>query len=300
VITNYNFLINQILDLYNSNKNAFDFHQRAHNVLKQLKSPIIISKIFERNLSNSEFTNRNWLNDEIPYLTIFKNNNIEIKINIFAPAIRSNSDNAAYLIHHHGNSILSSFIFHGPGYRALEFYKNIIRKNDDSYILKIKKDFFHSKGNINVTDSWTPHVISEVKDLTASIVLWSEDNTILDIKSKSYFEKERTNYYIKDKKVCGIKDSEFVKKSSLLFPNNNFFHVKAITYFMNEISYKNDEFIDEKLNDGNCPEEWKIELTNLKNNTISVPHYTNTNTLNKNLKIKDITRALKTKRFRYF
>ena len=125
---------------------------------QNLGSIKFISKVFEQNLKHHSFLNKQWTSCEIPQLTVYEDDEITIRYHFFLPVKSLNNDNAAYLIHHHGDNILSSHIFYGPGYQTIEFQKEILQLSDKSYKLKISKDFFHANGDTNLLEDYIPHL----------------------------------------------------------------------------------------------------------------------------------------------
>ncbi|WP_340169707.1 hypothetical protein [Lacinutrix sp.] len=84
--------------------------------------------------------------------TFFKLFN-DLKYNIFLPNKSHSTNNAGYMIHSHLSSVLSSYVFYGQGYHSIIFNRDVTDFNDNYAQLKIKRDFFHSKGDINIIDS---------------------------------------------------------------------------------------------------------------------------------------------------
>jgi len=277
--------INKLLSIKKDVGTNINFHKKAHKILPELDSIKFISKVFEQNLKHHSFLNKQWTSCEIPQLTVYEDDEITIRYHFFLPVNNLNNDNAAYLIHHHGDNILSSHIFHGPGYQTIEFQKEILNFSDKSYMLKISKDFFHANGDTYLLKDYTPHLVFNVSKPTASIALWSNLNLNTN-------EKLRLNYTLEKGKFYGFTDSQFITEveKDLRFEYNSEKHIQAICYFMQKLGYKNNFFINGLLQVGKLNVFWDKWLTKLKNDDqIKLPYFENSiNTLGKDISLEAI------------
>ena len=278
-------IINKLLSIKKDIGSEINFHKKAHKMLPELGSIKFISKVFEQNLKHNSFLNKRWMSCEISQLTVYEDEEITIRYHFFLPVKNLNNSNAAYLIHHHGNNILSSHIFYGPGYQTIEFQKEISHLSDKSYKLKISKDFFHANGATNLLEDYTPHLVFNVSEPTASIALWSNLNLNTN-------EKLRLNYTLEKGKFYGFTDSQFITeaKKDLRFEDNSEKHIQAICYFMQQIGYKNKFFVNSVLFEIKLSDFWHKWLTKLKNNElIELPYFEDSiNTLSKDISIEAI------------
>ena len=276
-------IIKKILLIKNDVGIDVNFHKETHKILPELGSIKFMSKVFEQNLKHNSFINKQWTSYEIPQLFIYNDNEITIKYHFFLPAKNLNNAHAAYLIHHHGDNILSSHIFYGSGYQTIEFQKDILQLNDQSFKLKINKDFFHSNGGINLLEEFTPHLVFNVPKPTASIALWSNLNIN---------EKPRLNYTLKHGKFYGFTDSQFIKEleKDYRFKKNSEKHIQGICYFMQKMGYANKPFINSLLKRSDLNNFWYKWLTKLKDrDQIELPYFENDiNTLGKIINIEDV------------
>lgn len=281
-------VINKLISIKNDIGTNINFHKKAHKILPELGSIKFISKVFEQNLKHNSFLNKQWTSCEIPQLTVYEDDDITIRYHFFLPVKSLNNTHAAYLIHHHGDNILSSHIFYGPGYQTIEFQKDILQLSDQSYKLKISKDFFHTKGATNLLEDYIPHLIFNVSKPTSSIALWSN--------SKSNTNKKlRLNYILEKGIYYGCTDSQFIKeiKKDSRFEENSEKHVQAICYFMQKLGYKNKIFISSLLQEAKLNTFWRKWLTKLKNDSlIELPYFENSiNTFGKNIGIEAIRKS---------
>lgn len=269
-------------------EDGIDFHKKVTEILFKLGSLELVSNVFERNLAEEIFLNKKWTSYEIPQLIIFEDERITLKYHFFLPVKSLSRENAAYLIHHHGNNILSSLVFFGSGYESIEFKKNILKLNDQSFGLKIERDFFHTNGSINLLEGWTPHIISNVSQPTATVTLWSSGKTKKD-------EGERLNYIFENGKYYGMTDSTFLSSimKSPSYESDSHQHIQAICYFMQKIGYQNEEFISDVVSKIDQKSYWLKWLIKLKNNELIEHPYLNEaqSTLGKEISINEIRRS---------
>lgn len=282
--------ISKIINLYEQIDEAILFHNKSQNILRQFSEIKLLFKIFELNLLDNNFLLKKWLDFEIPHLNIYQDGKIELKYHFFSPCSSGINDNAAYLIHHHGNNTLSSYVFIGSGYNTLHFRKKIINNNDGSFNLVVDKLVFHKKGNVNIVPSWVPHLVSNVESITATIVLWSQD------KEKSYIKNEineiRTSFFYENGKFIGIDENEFVCKTKKIpdFKIESEKHIILICYLMQQLGYSNYNFLEKIVSNIDTPKIWVKYLNFLINGTkIQVPIFNmKINTLNKEIELNKI------------
>ena len=278
-------LIQRILLIKEELGTGLDFHKKTHKLLPEFSSLKCISKVVEQNLNDSLFLDKKWNSFEIPHLTIYEDKNITIRYHLFFPVQTLNNHNAAYLIHHHGNNILSSCILDGPGYQTIEFEKEILMLSDNSFKLKIAKDFFHSNGSINLLEGWIPHLIFNVLKPTVSIALWTSSESSSD-------EQLRLNYTLKKERFYSISDDDFCEEASkdIRFEFDSERHIQAICYFIQQLGYCNRSFLSETLSKVKSNELWSKWLIKLENSEpIELPYFVDRiNTMGKKLSIEEI------------
>jgi hypothetical protein len=280
-------LVSNIIKLSKKIDDSNLFHNESIDNMKSMIKLEFISKVFEANLIDENFLLKKWADYEIPHLLIYQDNIIDLKYHIFSPCSSGKKENASYLIHHHGNNILSSLVFYGSGYKSIHFDKEIFKNQDSTFNLKVDKIISHINGNINIVPSWVPHLVSNVKSTTATIVLWSEE------KESGTFNNEineiRMSYYYENGKFYGINEQQFIieiKKNSD-FEIESKKHIQAICYLMQQMGYKNNPFLIEIVNNANTPKTWANYLKLLITDKNIDPPYFNmkTNTLNKEMQL---------------
>jgi len=255
-------LVSNIIKLSKKIDDGNLFHNESIDTMKSMIKLEFISKVFEANLMAENFLLKKWADYEIPHLVIYQDIIIDIKYHIFSPCSSGKKENASYLIHHHGNNILSSFVFYGSGYKSIHFDKEILKNQDGTFNLKVDKIISHLNGNINIVPSWVPHLVSNVESTTATIVLWSEDK-----ESETYSNtanEVRRSYYYENEKFIGINEQEFIIEISKIsdFEIESEKHIQAICYLMQQMGYVNNVFLKKIVNNVDTPKSW-VKYLNL-------------------------------------
>lgn len=266
------------------------FHNESYDTMKSMTKLEFISKVFEANLMEENFLLKKWADYEIPHLIIYQDNNIDLKYHIFSPCSSGKKENASYLIHHHGNNILSSFVFYGSGYKSIHFEKEILKNQDGTFNLKIDKIVSHMNGNINIVPSWVPHLVSNVESTTATIVLWSEDKESEALNNAT--NEMRMSYFYENEKYFGINEEEFIIEICKIsdFEIESEKHIQAICYLMQQVGYSNNIFLKKIINNSNTPKSWVkyLKLLFLEKNIEPPIFNMKINTLKKEIRIENI------------
>lgn len=280
-------LVSNIIKLSKKIDDGNLFHIESIDTMKSMIKLEFISKVFEANLMDENFLLKKWADYEIPHLVIYQDNIIDIKYHIFSPCSSGKKENASYLIHHHGNNILSSFVFYGSGYKSIHFDKEILKNQDGTFNLKVDKIISHLNGNINIVPSWVPHLVSNVESTTATIVLWSEDK-----ESETYSNTAneiRRSYYYENGKFIGINEQEFIIEISKIsdFEIESEKHIQAICYLMQQMDYVNNVFLKKIVNNVDTPKSWVkyLNLLILEENIEAPIFNMKINTLNKEIQL---------------
>ena len=284
-----NTLISKIIQLSNELEDSLIFHKKSQFILKKMGKLDFVSEVFESNLLDNLFLKRKWTSFDIPHLPVYTNDDIDLKYHIFLPPKSKNTEMASYLIHHHMDHTLSSYVFFGEGYHTIQFNKEITANSDGTFNMRISKDFFHANSEINILDSWSPHVIFNVPKTTTTLVLWSKSN------NSDMGINKRENYYPDKGNFMKISDEEFVNEAKKEddYDENSDNHIQAICYFMQEIGYKNTSFLKRIIQSSDLPVTWKKWLSLLlSNNVIHAPYFDDEiNILKKQISIADIRNA---------
>lgn len=257
--------------------NTLNFNNEASLLLDRLSKRNFIIKVFENNLIDEDFMSRHWKPYELPRISIYEDENFSLFYHFFLPVKNFSEDTASHLIHDHNNYILSSYIFYGGGYKTIEFDRiNYLEHQNNN--LAVNKYLNHSYKNTYTLDSYTPHVIFNVKGFTASVVLWSNEK-------ESTSSKSRINYFVKENKIIGYSDSEFISKIEMIDKDSDI-HIQSFCYFLQKFNYKNDLLLKNIIESKSLDSKWKKWLDFLLNrNTIKEPIFqSNINTFNSVIK----------------
>jgi hypothetical protein len=282
-------LVSYIIKLSKQIDDGNLFHNESINTMKYMTKLEFISKVFEANIMDENFLLKKWADYEIPHLLIYQDNIIDLKYHIFSPCSSGKKENASYLIHHHGNNILSSFVFFGSGYKSIHFDKEILKNQDGTFYLKVDKIISHMNGNVNIVPSWVPHLVSNVESTTATIVLWSEDKipeTFIRLTNEI-----RMNYFFEKGKFYGINEDEFIYEIKKIsnFEIESEKHIQAICYFMQQMCYSDNVFLNKIINNRITPKSWVKYLKLLLEKNIEAPLFNmKINTLNKEILLNKI------------
>lgn len=315
-------IVSEVIQLSNRLSDRMDFHTQSHEYMRKMGSLDFVSKVFETNLLDDGYLKRQWSNYEIPFLYVYENNNFYLKFHIFPPVESKDTEKAANIIHHHNNYILSSFTMFGPGYHTCHFGKEILEDQDGKVQMTLEKDFFHGNGEINVVESWEPHIVFNMEDTTATLVLWSPDKklatdglrnnplvkpfkkTILSAihslkldRTVGVAPRDVKQYYIEDGRVISITEEDyFATYKEQLGEEVNLNYVQAVCHFVQRMSYDNREFLEKMLDRSDLPPAWNKWLGYLRNGE-TIPHLygkEEINIPNKEIRLEDLRKAFET------
>ena len=244
------------------------FHNKALSYLKKIGQIDFFIEVLNENLKSIDFLAKTWSMYEMPYLVIYKDEKIELRFNLFFPTAEKKSDSASHLIHHHGNSILSTYVVYGSGYQTIEFDSKFILNYDGTAKLKKIKDKKLTIGQYNCVDILSPHVISNVSNPTITLNLWSFENDTI--------EKERVHFYISGGNFNYIFENKFLDLSESINNGNiPIDHEKVFCYYIQKYKLES-SFIERILKNPNINERWEKNLKKiLKNKLINCPIYDN-------------------------
>ncbi|MFM7764347.1 MAG: hypothetical protein ACKO6I_01700, partial [Sphingomonadales bacterium] len=133
--------IQQISELSRMNEDRTTLHQKAGPVLQQMGNDTEFLKlVLQRNFDDDGYLNQTWSQYNIPFLYIFENEDLVMKIHFFASHPTHAKGIAAHCIHHHNNYILTTAAILGSGYETMLFDKNIITEGNKTK-LRVNKHF---------------------------------------------------------------------------------------------------------------------------------------------------------------
>lgn len=169
--------IKEIIAIFKRNEDLYNAHKETSHIFKKMVSDDdFLRSVVNYNLNDSTFLNRT---QDYPTLSlpIYKDDLIEVLINVF-PNLPSRSQNVSFQsIHHHGNLMLSTIGISGPGYETLLFNKDfIIEETGVVNNLKITSEFKNEIGKYTFCDAFTPHIVFYPKSISSTLVVWSKSN----------------------------------------------------------------------------------------------------------------------------
>ena len=212
------------------------FHKKASKYLSKFSSKDFIVKVYKEKINEIRNSESNNL---FPNFEFFNNKHFSLRFNFFIKNERLESNEGIYLIHHHGNNILTTQMIYGPGYRAINF-------ESKKYPLVVKKKIHHQLKNTYSIDEYTPHIIFNVESFSVTCNLWT--TSLQNIESSQI---DRENFYFKNGNYFKIKDSE-IRKFSTIENSNKSLLFNCYIYWLNslgiELDYLNNHFsIDKSL-----------------------------------------------------
>ena len=153
--------IKKISDLNLKYGSGITFHKKASKYLSKFSDKDFIVKVFKEKLNEIKNSESNNL---FPNFEFFNNTHFSLRFNFFLRNESLESNEGIYLIHHHGNNILTTKMIFGQGYKSINFKKS---KNN----LEIQKRINHKLNNSYTIKEYTPHLVFNVSDFSVSINL---------------------------------------------------------------------------------------------------------------------------------
>lgn len=276
-------LISDLRQLSDEVQDRRKFHEAAKPLLEAMSEPDFIAYVFEKNLNDPKYLKRAWSTYEIPFLYIDETNHYYTKYHIFPPVESRDTEKAANIVHHHNNYLLTSFTVQGPGYHTMHFAKEIQELEGNEVKLKLEKDFFHGNREFSLVDSYEPHIVFNMNKLTTTLVLWSPDQKHLTDGLRNHplikpFKKPiiATINALKLNRIVGVSDAKvyqwyvqdgksykileedyFGMYKAVLGPEIDEFFTQAVSLFVQQSRYNNQEFLQSKIDSDDTPDHWK-------------------------------------------
>ncbi|MGB0391641.1 MAG: hypothetical protein ACPGD5_08735 [Salibacteraceae bacterium] len=179
--------IQQIARLFSGTLNFDEAHKKSETILlSMVEDKDFLFEIIRQNLSEPSYLNRN---RHYPTLAmdVFKNDVIDMVINIF-PCLPDGRENVSFQsIHHHGSLKLSTIGLSGPGYRSMIFNDDYtINPKTQETDLRLIANYKNEIGKYTFCDAYVPHVVFYPKAVSSTLVLWSrsKDSLLNKVKSK--------------------------------------------------------------------------------------------------------------------
>lgn len=289
-------LIEQVRELSDELVDRRLFHERARLLLQKMSEPAFIHFVFEMNLKDPGYLKREWSTYEIPFLYIFENDHFYMKYHVFPPVESRDTEKAANIVHHHNNYLLTSYTVQGPGYHTMHFDKQVDELGNNRVRLKLTKDFYHGDKDFSFVDSYEPHLVFNMKELTTTLVLWSPDQKrttdkfrnnrlikplkqpIIKLihlfgagRSFGIADKNVYQWYVQNGECIAISEEDyFAKYKAVKGESVNRFYAQAVCKFVQQSGYRNDAFLMQMLAKDDLPRHWSEWLVMLLND-VEIP-----------------------------
>ncbi len=167
--------IRQILELNRLYEDRKVLHEKAGPILQQMGYDTDFLKlVLQRNFDDEGYLKQTWSQYNIPFLYIFENEDVVMKIHFFAAHPTHAGGIAAHCIHHHNNYILTTAAILGSGYETMLFDKNIVTEGNKTH-LRVNKHFTQQEYPVHTIDSWEPHIVYLPEAYSATLQLWTPD-----------------------------------------------------------------------------------------------------------------------------
>jgi hypothetical protein len=167
--------IQQILEISRMNEDRKILHQKAGPILQQMGNDTeFLKQALQRNFDDDGYLKQTWSQYNIPFLYIFENEDLVLKIHFFASHPTHAAGIAAHCIHHHNNYILTTAAILGSGYETMLFDKNIVTEGSKTR-LRVNKHFTQQEYPVHTIDSWEPHIVYLPETYSATLQLWTPD-----------------------------------------------------------------------------------------------------------------------------
>jgi len=167
--------IKQILELNRLHEDRKELHEKAGPLLQQMGNDTeFLKRVLQRNFDDEGYLKQTWSQYNIPFLYIFENEDVVMKIHFFAAHPTHASGIAAHCIHHHNNYILTTAAILGSGYETMLFDKYIVTEGGKTR-LRVNKHFTQQECPVHTIDSWEPHIVYLPQTYSATLQLWTPD-----------------------------------------------------------------------------------------------------------------------------
>jgi len=167
--------VQKICELNRIHDDRAELHRQAGPVLQAMGSDAeFLQQVLQRNFDDDGYLKQTWSQYNIPFLYIFENEDVVMKIHFFAAHPTHAAGIAAHCIHHHNNYILTTAAILGSGYETMLFDKNIVTEAGKTR-LRVNKHFTQQEYPVHTIDSWEPHIVYLPEAYSATQQLWTPD-----------------------------------------------------------------------------------------------------------------------------
>lgn len=169
--------IQQIIELNKQIDDRSALHKAVGEILMKMGNDSEFLKlVIRRNFDDPGYLAQKWSQYNIPFLYIYENEDLVLKIHFFAAHKTHQKGLAAHCIHHHNNYILTTAAILGSGYETMLFDKNV--KVDPATLkteMRINKHFTQQEHPVHTIDSWEPHIVYLPEAFSSTLQMWTPD-----------------------------------------------------------------------------------------------------------------------------
>lgn len=169
--------VQQVIELNKQIDDRSALHKAVGEILMKMGNDSEFLKlVIRRNFDDPGYLAQKWSQYNIPFLYIYENEDLVLKIHFFAAHKTHQKGLAAHCIHHHNNYILTTAAILGSGYETMLFDKNV--KVDPATLkteMRIKKHFTQQEHPVHTIDSWEPHIVYLPEAFSSTLQMWTPD-----------------------------------------------------------------------------------------------------------------------------
>ncbi len=272
-----NSYIKKIVAIFNAQEDMRSAHRLIEPILQEMTAnQEFINQAIEFNLSDPLFLERKRHYPTLA-LSIFKNDLIDIIINIFPNLPDKNTNISFQSIHHHGNLMLSTIGLSGVGYTSFIFNNSYsIEESTKKTNLKIDKQYQNKIGQYTFCDGFTPHIVFYPESFSSTLVVWSRSDKKNINKLKSLFPKPLKKSISKMATAIGLKKTLAINAAQYhdFYPENNQIialkdridypegsntnFIQNIFHYFQSVGYYNEEYLNKLLqkNSSETAKKW--------------------------------------------
>jgi hypothetical protein len=167
--------IQQIIELNRIYDDRAELHRQAGPVLQAMGNDSEFLKlVLQRNFDDEGYLKQTWSQYNIPFLCVYENEDVVMKIHFFASHPTHATGIAAHCIHHHNNYMLTTAAILGSGYETMLFDK-YIQVEGRKTKLRVNKHFTQQQYPVHTINSWEPHIVYLPETYSATLQLWTPD-----------------------------------------------------------------------------------------------------------------------------
>lgn len=311
----------EILKLHEAFPDRNEFHLKVGNVLKKMASDKdFMREVVKRNFDDAGFLKQKWSGYNIPFLYIFENDFLNIKVHLFPPLESKKEHIAAHCIHHHNNYLLTTYAFFGTGYETILFDKKITDAGEkDQVKIEISENFKQTERNPHTVDSWQPHIVFAPQDLSATLLIWTPDKvrSTDTLRNVSFIKAFKTplrkliqtlglestfgiaeaatyQWYVKDKKFYRIQEEAYFSKTKAeIGPEIDDYSSQMIFAFLQRAELFDADYFAHRMKDPSFPKYYSKHIKEIiaENAIADVYHREEINIPNKGYTKADIIAA---------